>query len=110
MEFQNHVVLITGGDTGIGKETARSFLAHGANIVINGRRQEILAATARELDATGQRIAIVPGDISQLETAQRIVDLACDRFGGVNISINNAGIFKPTTFLEYGVTSGRQAA
>ena len=101
MEFQNRIVLITGGGTGIGKETARSFLAQGANVVINGRRQEVLAATANELDATRQRIAIVPGDIGQLETSQRLVDTARDRSGSVDILINNAGIFKPTTFLEH---------
>ncbi len=101
MEFQNRVVLITGGGTGIGKEAARSFLSQGANVVINGRRQEVLAATARELDASGERIAIVPGEIGQLETARRLVDTARDRFGGVDILINNAGIFKPTPFLEH---------
>ncbi len=60
-----------------------------------------MAATARELDASGERIAIVPGEIGQLETARRLVDTARDRFGGVDILINNAGIFKPTPFLEH---------
>ncbi|MGF1481138.1 MAG: SDR family NAD(P)-dependent oxidoreductase [Cyanophyceae cyanobacterium] len=101
MEFQERVVLVTGGGTGIGQETAKSFLAQGANVVINGRRQEVLTATARELDTTGQRIAIVSGDIGQLETAHRLVNTACDRFGGVDILINNAGIFNPTPFLDH---------
>lgn len=101
MDFQNRVVLISGGGTGIGKETARRFLAQGAKVVINGRRQGVLTAAVRELDPTGQQIAIVPGDIGQLETAQELVNTARDHFGGVDILINNAGIFKPTPFLEH---------
>ncbi len=101
MEFQNKVVLITGGGTGIGAEAARRFLVEGAYVVINGRRQEVLEATAKELDPSAQRIAIVAGDIGQVETAKRLVETAREQFGGVDILINNAGIFKPTPFLEH---------
>ncbi|MDJ0799645.1 MAG: SDR family NAD(P)-dependent oxidoreductase [Calothrix sp. MO_167.B12] len=101
MEFQNRVVLVTGGGTGIGKEVARRFLAEGAKVVINGRRQEVLSATATEIDPDGSRVAIVAGDIGEVETAQRLVNTAIEKFGGVDILINNAGIFKPTPFLEH---------
>lgn len=101
MEFHNQVVLVTGGGTGIGKETARRFLAEGAKVVINGRRQDVLSATAHELDPSAETVAIVAGDIGELETAQRLVKTAVERFGGVDILINNAGIFKPTPFLEH---------
>lgn len=101
MEFNNQVVLVTGGGTGIGKEVARAFLAQGAKIVINGRRQEVLSATAQELDPSGERVAIVAGDIGEVETADKLVKTAVEKFGGVDILINNAGIFKPTPFLEH---------
>ncbi|NET01835.1 MAG: SDR family oxidoreductase [Sphaerospermopsis sp. SIO1G1] len=101
MEFTNQVVLITGGGTGIGKEVARAFLAQGAKVVINGRRQEVLSATAQELDPSGERIAIVAGDIGEVATAEKLVQTAVERFDGVDILINNAGIFKPTPFLEH---------
>ncbi|NET70521.1 MAG: SDR family oxidoreductase [Sphaerospermopsis sp. SIO1G2] len=101
MEFTNQVVLITGGGTGIGKEVARAFLAQGAKVVINGRRQEVLSATAQELDPSGERIATVAGDIGEVATAQKLVQTAVERFDGVDILINNAGIFKPTPFLEH---------
>ncbi|MDJ0674545.1 MAG: SDR family NAD(P)-dependent oxidoreductase [Calothrix sp. MO_167.B42] len=101
MEFQNQVVLVTGGGTGIGKEVARRFLAEGGKVVINGRRQEILSAAARELDPSGEKLATVAGNIGKVETAHRLVQTAVERFGSVDILINNAGIFKPTPFLEH---------
>lgn len=101
MEFQEQVVLITGGGTGIGKEAAQRFLSQGARVVINGRRQDVLETAARELDPSGQKVAIAAGDIGRVETAKRLVDTARERFGGVDVLVNNAGIFKPTPFLEH---------
>lgn len=101
MDFDNKVVLITGGGTGIGKAAAKGFLANGAKVVLNGRRQQVLDKTASELDPSGQRIAIVTGDIGLIETSKRMVAIALEHFGGVDILINNAGIFKPTPFLDH---------
>ncbi len=100
MQFKNKVVLVTGGGTGIGKKTAQLFLEQGAKVVINGRRKVVLEATGRELDSTGDSLACVVGDIGVKETSQRLVALAMQRFGGVDVLINNAGIFKPTGFLD----------
>lgn len=93
--------IVTGGGTGIGKETAKALLAAGANVVINGRRQSVLEATANELDPTGNHIAYVAGDISQKQTSVELVQKAVEKFGGLDILINNAGVFKPTAFLEH---------
>ncbi len=100
-EFENKIALITGGGTGIGKVTTRALLNQGANIVINGRRENTLQATAQELDPSGKRVAWVAGDAGLKSTAQKIAATAQERFGGVDILINNAGIFKPTPFLEH---------
>lgn len=101
MEFANKVVIITGGATGIGKETAHAFLERGANVVLNGRREIKLQEAITELDPTGKRVAYVAGDIGRPETAGRLVRIAVQRFGGVDILVNNAGIFKPTAFLSH---------
>lgn len=101
MEFKNKVVLVTGGGTGIGKKTAQLFLEQGAKVVINGRRKDVLENAARELDPAGDRVVSVVGDVGVKETALRLVQSAVQRFGGVDILINNAGIFKPTPFLDY---------
>jgi NAD(P)-dependent dehydrogenase (short-subunit alcohol dehydrogenase family) len=100
MNFDNKVVLISGSGTGIGKAAAKAFLANGAKVVLNGRRQDVLEKTASELEPSSE-IAIVVGDIGAIETSKEMVAIALERFGGVDILINNAGIFKPTPFLDH---------
>ncbi|MEA2079109.1 MAG: SDR family oxidoreductase [Pseudomonadota bacterium] len=101
MEFSNKVVIITGGGTGIGRETASAFLERGANVVLNGRREMKLQEAITELDPTGKRVAYLAGDIGKPETGRQLIRTAVQRFGGVDVVVNNAGIFKPTPFLEH---------
>lgn len=100
MSLQKKVVLITGGGTGIGADAASAFLAAGASVVLNGRRQSQLEQTARRIDPTGQSVAIVPGDIGDVKTSKRMVETALRKFGGVDVLFNNAGIFTPRPFLD----------
>jgi len=101
MNFKNKTVVITGGGTGIGRETARKFLVLGANVVLNGRRESILKKAEQALDPSGENIVSHVGDISKPATSKKLVQKAVDCFGGVDVLINNAGIFKPTPFLEH---------
>lgn len=101
MLFSNKVVIVTGGGTGIGKKAAQRFLEEGAKVVINGRREEVLAETANELDATGENITYLAGDIVKKETSTNLVERAVNKFGGVDVVVSNAGIFTPTGFLEH---------
>jgi NAD(P)-dependent dehydrogenase (short-subunit alcohol dehydrogenase family) len=96
--FENKVAIVTGGGTGIGFETARQLLAEGAMVVINGRRSDVIESSVTSLGSPN--VIGVAGDISKPETATRLVASAEKRFGGVDILINNAGIFKPKPFLE----------
>jgi NAD(P)-dependent dehydrogenase (short-subunit alcohol dehydrogenase family) len=100
-EFANQVAVIIGGGTGIGKETARALLAAGARVVINGRRERVLVDAAKELDPTGTRIVWVAGDAGRKATAQEVAATAVERFGGIDILVNAAGIFRPTPFLDH---------
>ena len=100
MSLQDKVVLITGGGSGIGANTARAFIEAGAKVVLNGRRADVLKNTAANINA-GKNIAWVAGDIGKAEIRQKIVETAITNFGGVNILFNNAGIFEPKAFLDH---------
>ena len=98
--FDGKVVAITGGGSGIGKETAARFVAEGASVVINGRDAAKLEAAAREIDPSGEKVAIAAGDIADPTTGAALVDAAVARFGGLDVLVNNAGVFNPKPFLE----------
>jgi len=100
MSLKNKVVIITGGGTGIGADAARGFNEAGAKVVLNGRREDVLAKTALRLDPSGENVLYVAGDIGNPETVQRVVRTAVERFGGIDVLFNNAGVFKPTSFLS----------
>ncbi|MET4897062.1 SDR family NAD(P)-dependent oxidoreductase [Sphingomonadaceae bacterium jetA1] len=98
--FDGKVVAITGGGSGIGKETARRFVAEGARVAINGRDKAKLDAAAQEIDPTGERLVVLAGDIGDPATGAALVDMAVTRFGTLDILVNNAGVFSPKPFLE----------
>ena len=104
MSLKNKVVIITGGGTGIGANAARAFHQAGAKVVLNGRRSDKLAKTASEIDPSGQDVVYTVGDIGQAETCEQISALAVEKFGGVDILFNNAGVFQPKPFLEHAET------
>jgi NAD(P)-dependent dehydrogenase (short-subunit alcohol dehydrogenase family) len=101
MSLNNKVVLITGGGSGIGADVAHAFYKAGAKIVLNGRRESLLSQTANTIDPTGEKVVYVAGDIGQPQTSQRVVNLAVERFGGVDVLLNNAGVFQPKPFLDH---------
>ncbi|WP_342601910.1 SDR family oxidoreductase [Peribacillus sp. FSL E2-0159] len=101
MRFEKKTVIVTGGGTGIGKATAKRFFEEGANVVINGRRENVLKETALEIDPTGKKVLYVAGDISKKETSEILVKKAVEVFGGVDILVNNTGKFNPTPFLDH---------
>lgn len=100
MRFDGKVVAVTGGGSGIGKETAARFVAEGASVVINGRSLEKLEDAAHEIDPTGRQVAVSAGDIAVPATGAALVDMAVSRFGRLDVLINNAGVFNPKPFLD----------
>ena len=100
MEFENKVVLITGGGGGIGKAAARRFLEEGAKVALNSRRQEVLDAAREELDPSGERVVLFAGDASKPESARNFVAAAVERFGGVDVLVNSTGIFRIKPFED----------
>jgi len=101
MSLKDKVIIITGGGTGIGADAAKAFLEAGANVVINGRREDKLKSLAADLDSTARNIAYFSGDIRTAQTGSDLIAFAIKKFGGVDILVNNAGVFAPKPFLQH---------
>lgn len=86
--FQNKVVVVTGGTSGIGMATAKAFVAEGASVFITGRRQEALDAAVREI---GKSVTGVRGDMSQLADIDRLYDAVQQKHAQIDILFANAG-------------------
>lgn len=85
--FNNKVVVITGGNSGIGYATAKEFKAQGATVVITGKREDALAKASKELDATG-----ILTDQSNLGHIDELVADIQNSFGKVDVLFINAGV------------------
>jgi citronellol/citronellal dehydrogenase len=85
------VALVSGGGTGIGRATALELAATGAQVVVCGRRPEPLAAVRAEVERHGGACLDVRADLRDPEDVRRVVDAALERFGGVDVLVNNAG-------------------
>jgi citronellol/citronellal dehydrogenase len=83
------VVLVTGGGTNLGKHAAIELVAAGAQVVVAGRRLEVLEAAAAEIGA--DRCSVAAGDIREPEDAERIVTTVVERHGRLDVLVNNAG-------------------
>lgn len=83
-------VFITGGATGIGKEIARVFGQHGARVAIASRKLDNLEAARDELKGEGIECHIDVFDVRDAEGARRVIDGVLERFGGLDVVVNNA--------------------
>ncbi len=99
--FEGKTAIVTGGGTGIGAAVAKQFVAEGGHIVLVGRRLDVLTATASDISPNGSAVAILAADVSKVGTAEAAVEMAINRFGRLDVLFNNAGIFKPTPFLDH---------
>jgi NAD(P)-dependent dehydrogenase (short-subunit alcohol dehydrogenase family) len=93
-------MIVTGASRGIGAAVARVGARLGVNLVVNARSESALDALEESIGPDGDRLATVPGDISEKSTCTRIVDAAMARFGGVDALVNNAGILGPVGALD----------
>ena len=89
--MSNHVVLITGALTGIGRAAAFAFAQEGGRIVAAGRREEAGQALAAELRRFGAEAEFVGADVRREDDVRDLVDRTLARFGRLDAAINNAG-------------------
>ncbi len=95
MKFKDKTVIVTGGGTGIGRETALLFAQQGANVVIIGRRIDKLRQVQKESIKLGPEIDFLVNDISDEERCYAIVEYVVEKYGNIDILFNNAGILIP---------------
>lgn len=93
--------IVTGGGSGIGRETARQFLEEGARVVICGRTEAKINATRDELaKLTNGDIHAVQADMTREADIARLVDTAQQKLGGIDILVNNAGTIRRSPAVE----------
>lgn len=124
MKNNFEVVVITGASAGVGRATAREFARHGARLGLVARGRERLEAAQREVEQLGGKAVILPADMGDPATAERIARLTENAFGSIDVWVNNAMLsvyskisemtpeeFKRVTDVTYlGYVYGTQAA
>ena len=90
-ELEGRTAIVTGGAMGISKACAACLVREGASVVIVDRDGEAATRAAAEIGNAG-KIVPIPADIARFDDNQRAVAMAVERFGGLDILINNAGI------------------
>ena len=94
-------VLITGGGTGLGRETAFELARCGADVTIAGRRQEVLEDAAQQAERLEGALDWVCGDVRERSDAERLVETVCEQRGPLDVLVNNAGgqFFSPAELI-----------
>ena len=92
LELKNKVALVTGGSKGIGEAIVRTLLAEGARVANANRSEAEGKKMQAEYTAQGQQCEFIQADLCELGACRRVVDHTIDRFGQLDIVVNNAGV------------------
>lgn len=108
--FSGGVAVVTGGAGGIGLSMARRFAAEGMALVLADIEEATLRRVADDFAAGGTRVAIQVTDVADAKSVEALADLAWDRFGGVDVLCNNAGVVsggRSRPFWDYALEDWR---
>ncbi len=97
--LKGKVVAITGASSGIGEATALLLAGRGAKVVLGARRPELLEALVSRITAAGGEATYTTTDVTMRNDMLNLVNLACERYGKLDVFINNAGI-APNSLLD----------
>src|SRR5277367_5707962 len=101
MSLANKVAIVTGGNSGIGKAVALELAKQGASLVIDYvSHPDAAEAVEAQITALGAQVIGVLADVSKLDDLQRLIAAAVDKFGRVDIMVNNAGVETRTSVLD----------
>ena len=100
--LRGKVIMITGASRGLGRALTLAYAEEGANLVITSRSAESLEPVAEETKGMEVEVLAIPADISRSTHIERLVDAAVERFGRIEVLINNAGLLGPRVpIVEY---------
>ncbi len=91
-DLSGKVALVTGGSRGLGRQMALAFADHGADLVITSRKLDNCEAVAREIEAKGRAALAVGCHVGHWDECDALVEAAYERFGKVDVLVNNAGM------------------
>ncbi|MBL1104828.1 glucose 1-dehydrogenase [Streptomyces sp. 5-8] len=92
--FSGRTALVTGAGSGIGRGVALAFAREGAHVVVAGRRREPLDETVALIEREGGKALAVTADVSRADDVRALVAAAVDRFGSLDVAVNNAGVLE----------------
>lgn len=98
--YRDKVVVVTGASQGIGKALCLALAAQKPRLVVAARDKSALETVAAECQARGAKTAVVPVDVADEASCQRLIEGAIDAFGGIDVLVNNAGIGQIARFDE----------
>src|SRR5438874_9403287 len=99
-KLRDAVVVVTGASSGIGRATALAFAKHGASVVLAARRESMLREVANQCQMFGGDAAVVPMDVTDEAAVETLGRRAIERFGRIDVWINNAGVSLFSRFEE----------
>ena len=98
--FAGKVVIVTGSSSGIGEATAREFARHGSKVVLAARSEENLTKIVTQIVSDGSEASFIKTDVSIEEDCRKMVEFTVNKYGTVDILINNAGISMRALFTD----------
>ncbi len=100
MRLSGKVAIVTGGAQGMGRAISLRYAQEGANVVVADRNGDGAEQVAREIEVADGRATAVAVDVRDQAQVQRMIDVAVEQFGGLDVLVNNAGVGKIIPFLE----------
>ncbi len=108
-DMTDRVAVVTGAGRGIGAGCARALAEAGADVAIVARTEDQLQAVAKEVAGLGRSALVIPGDVSDLEVLDAVVDQTVAEFGRLDVIVNNAGGSMPQPLLDTSVRDFKAA-
>jgi len=101
--LKDQVSIITGASSGIGKATAEVFFRAGSRVVLTARREDRLKQLAAKIEESGGEALVVPADVTHYDQVEKVVAAALERFGRIDVMVNNAGYAIEKSVVESSV-------